>query len=158
MPPKQKHSDGDADTLLSALRIKTVATFISALMVLYSFFGSIYRIPIQMEQHSKELMKLEATLEAINAKVTDVEKKVISKEEILLESIRTRTRVELLEKAEAGEVATQAQIERLTADWKELTHRIDTLSTQIAQLSANVVTLKETVAETHRSLDELKSK
>ena len=160
MPPKQRHTEetDTADTFLSAMRVKTVAVFISTLMVLYAFFGSIYRIPIQMEQHSKEILRIETTLESVNAKLIEVEKRVISKDEMLTEAVRTRARVDALEKAEVMQVATQGQITRLNSDWKEITQQLDSLSTQLSALGANVAMLKEAMTETRKAVDELKRK
>lgn len=111
-----------------------------------------------MEQHSKEILRIETTLESVNAKLIEVEKRVISKDEMLTEAVRTRARVDALEKAEVMQVATQGQITRLNSDWKEITQQLDSLSTQLSALGANVAMLKEAMTETRKAVDELKRK
>jgi len=44
---------------LGVNRLKLVATFFTALLVVYSFFGNIYKIPMQLDQAVHKLEQLE---------------------------------------------------------------------------------------------------
>ena len=156
---KQVPQDNDPEELtetaqfLQNLRLKVFVGFIAALMMLYSFFGNIYRVPMQLEQLDKAVIEIKQTDERQTARLNDIEKVLAAKEDLFAEVIRTRARVEAIERMEASRTAMQQQIDRLEGVTKELTRLLDSTSTRLTELNANMTALKETTAETKKALE-----
>lgn len=155
-PPPDELSD--TTQFLENLRLRAMATFLGTLMLLYSFFGSIYRVPTQMEQQGKEIVTLQAMSDKTLTRVNELEKFLATKEDAFAEVARSRQRIETLEKIEAGRVSMQQQIDRLDSTSKELAKLLDNTSLRLSELNVTVTALKETVAETRRTLEDLKRK
>lgn len=161
---KQVLQDNDAEELtetaqfLQNLRLKVFVGFIAALMMLYSFFGNIYRIPMQLEQIDKAVIEIKQVDERQTTRLNDIEKVLAAKEDLFSEVIRTRSRVETIERMEASRVAMQQQLDRLEGVTKELTRLLDNTSSRLTELNANMTALKETTADTKRALEDIKRK
>lgn len=143
---------------LQNLRLKVFVGFIATLMMLYSFFGNIYRIPMQLEQLDKAVVEIEQTDERQTARLNDIEKVLAAKEDLFAEVVRTRARVETIERMEASRMAMQQQIDRLEGVTKELTRLLDSTSTRLTELNANMTALKETTSETKKALENVMRK
>ena len=156
---KQVPQDNDPEELtetaqfLQNLRLKVFVGFIATLMMLYSFFGNIYRVPMQLEQLDKAVIEIKQTDERQTARLNDIEKVLAAKEDLFAEVVRTRARVEAIERMEASRIAMQQQIDRLEGVTKELTRLLDSTSTRLTELNANMTALKETTAETKKALE-----
>ncbi len=156
---KQVPQDNDPEELtetaqfLQDLRLKVFVGFIATLMMLYSFFGNIYRVPMQLEQLDKAVIEIKQTDERQTARLNDIEKVLAAKEDLFAEVVRTRARVEAIERMEASRIAMQQQIDRLEGVTKELTRLLDSTSTRLTELNANMTALKETTAETKKALE-----
>lgn len=174
MPTRSKPAPSDEDPedltetaqFLQNLRLKVFVGFIATLMMLYSFFGSIYRIPLQMEQLEKEIVTLkQSDLTELkqeqgkqNLRIYEIEKILASKEDLFNEVIRTRSRVEAIERLEASRIAMQQQLDRLELVTKELAGLLDKTSTRLTELNANMSALKEASVETKKALEDIKRK
>ena len=161
MPHRQKQvpPDNNQEELtetaqfLQNLRLKVFVGFIATLMMLYSFFGNIYRVPMQLEQLDKAVTEIEQIDERQTARLNDIEKALAAKEDLFAEVVRTRARVEAIERMEASRIAMQQQIDRLEGVTKELTRLLDSTSTRLTELNANMTALKETTVETKKALE-----
>jgi len=163
MGNQQKHQPSsdelnDADQFINELRLTAITTFIAALMLRYSFFGNIYRIPTQMEQHGKDITVLQTTSEKTITRVTEIEKILAAKDDVFAEVGRSKLRIEALERMEINRQNMQVQINNLEAVTKELAKLLDSTSLRLSELNINVSALKETAIETKRALEELKRK
>lgn len=143
---------------LQNLRLKVFVGFVAALMMLYSFFGNIYRVPMQLEQHGSALVELKQNDEKHAERLSSMEKVFAAKEELFAEITRTRNRVEHLERLEANRVAMQQQMDRLEGVTKEITRLLDSTSIRLTELNAHMIALKETTADTKRALEDVKRK
>ena len=103
----------DTAKFLNSLRLKVFIGFIGGLMLLYSFFGNIYRVPLQMEQHDRDIAAMKATDETLRNRVIDLEKTLAVKEALLSEIAQHRTRIEAIERADASRNSMQQQLDRL---------------------------------------------
>ncbi|RTL07696.1 hypothetical protein EKK58_00720 [Candidatus Dependentiae bacterium] len=161
---KQVPQDNEPEDLtetarfLQNLRLKVFVGFTAALMMLYSFFGNIYRIPMQLEQLDKSIIEIKLTDEKRTARLNDIEKVLAAKEDLFAEIIRTRSRVEAIERLESSRTAMQAQLDRLESVTKDLTILLASTTTRLTELNANMTALKETTVETKRALEDIKRK
>lgn len=161
---KQVPQDNEPEDLtetaqfLQNLRLKVFVGSIAALMMLYSFFGNIYRIPMQLEQLDKSIIEIKLTDEKRTARLNDIEKVLAAKEDLFAEIIRTRSRVEAIERLESSRTAMQAQLDRLESVTKDLTILLASTTTRLTELNANMTALKETTVETKRALEDIKRK
>lgn len=164
MAHPQKNQPAASDELsetaqfLDNLRVKAMAGFITILMVLYSFFGSIYRIPTQMEQHGKEIVVLQTTSDKAVTRLIEIEKILAANSDTFTEVQRSRERIEAIEKREASRSTMQQQVDKLEEATRELAKLLDSTSLRLSELNINVGALKETTTETRRALEELKRK
>lgn len=157
--PRHTHDElEESSELLSVQRMRALAYFISGLMVVYSFFGNIYRVPMQIEQQAKEIVIMQKGIERNTFKLADIDKILASKESVFLEVQTTRTRVEAIERLLSAQAGIQQQLDRLDTTTKELAKLIDVSSTKITELNINVINLKDTAADTKRMLDDVKRK
>lgn len=143
---------------LNKLRLKFFIGFVSALMVLYSFFGNIYRVPMQLDQLEKDQAVMKAADERTINRVIELEKVLAAKEDLFGEIVRTRQRVEAIERLEASRIAMQLQLDRLEGVTKDVTRLLDNTSSRLTELNANMAALKETTADTKRALEDIKRK
>lgn len=143
---------------LQNLRLKVFVGFIASLMMLYSFFGNIYRVPMQMEQLDKAVVEIKQVDERQTSRLNDIEKVLAAKEDLFAEIVRTRARVETIERLEASRSSMQTQLDRLEGVTKELTILLANTSTRMTELNVNMTALKETTAETKRALEDIKRK
>jgi chromosome segregation ATPase len=143
---------------LNNLRLKFFVGFVSALMVLYSFFGNIYRVPMQLDQLEKDQAVMKASEERVINRVIELEKVLAAKEDLFGEIVRTRQRVEAIERLEASRIAMQQQLDRLEGVTKDVTRLLDNTSSRLTELNANMAALKETTADTKRALEDIKRK
>ena len=161
---KEKEEVPDSEELSEAadyiglLRKKSLAVVLGALMTLYSFFGAIYRIPVALDQHTEKIAAVEGAVKADGGRITDLEKQGVVTTYDLAEALRTKARVDTLEKAMAGSAVMQLQIQRLEEATKELTKAVDLLGNRLVELNGSVTTLKDTNVETRRAIEELKRK
>lgn len=166
MPSHNKQASQDNETedltetaqFLQNLRLKVFVGFIAALMMLYSFFGNIYRVPMQLELLDKAIVEIKMIDDRQTTRLNDIEKVLAAKEDLFAEIVRTRTRVETIERLEASRTAMQQQLDRLEGVTKELTKLLDSTSTRLTELNANMTALKETHADTKRALEDIKRK
>lgn len=178
MAPRTPHREEPDDTVdfLNNLRIKALAAFIGILMVLYSFFGSIYRVPVQLELHEKSIVAsqavfekhvadnlqqystLNSSLDKIEDRLTELEKTVVGRTELLTEAGRTRGRVDTIEKTLAAQSVMQEQLAYLRDTTKILTQQFDALSIKLTELTVHINNIKEAEVETRRLLDENRKK
>ena len=149
---------GEAAEFLNGLRKKALTTFIGTLMVLYSFFGNIYRIPMQIEQQGKEVGVLQTGRDVLDHRLSDLEKLAAARGVMLAEAAAVGSRVNKLEDASVTQGVLQSQVAALGDATKQLTKVLDTVGNKLTELSVNVTILKETNLETRRSIDELKRK
>ncbi len=156
--PPSSEEPSDPTQLLDGLRLKVFAGFVGVLMLMYSFFGSIYRVPMQLEQQQKEIAAVFVINEKVNDRIVALERVIATKEDLFAEIVRSRARIEVLERAEASRVSMQQQLDRLETVTRELTKILDNTSARLTELSINVVTLKEAAVETRRAIEELKRK
>lgn len=160
MAKPQHGQEERADTdLLTGMRLKAFGAFIGILMTLYSFFGSIYRMPMQLEMHTKELLTIQQNIEKQANKLSTLEMTIIGRSEIIAESVRTRQRVDLLEKQVVTHGLMQQQIIKVEEVTRELTRQLDLLNSHVLELNINANNLKDSVADMRRTLqDEVKKK
>lgn len=162
--PKQAIQEEEQEDLtetaqfLNNLRLKVFVGFIAALMMLYSFFGNIYRVPLQLEQLEKDIVALKQVDERQVSRVNDIEKVLAAKEDLFAEVVRTRARVETIERLEASRSSMQVQLDRLEGVTKDLTKLLDSTSTRLTELNANMSALKETTLDTKKALEDIKRK
>ena len=162
--PKQALQEEEQEDLtetaqfLNNLRLKVFVGFIAALMMLYSFFGNIYRVPLQLEQLEKDIVALKQVDERQVSRVNDIEKVLAAKEDLFAEVVRTRARVETIERLEASRSSMQVQLDRLEGVTKDLTKLLDSTSTRLTELNANMSALKETTLDTKKALEDIKRK
>lgn len=166
MPHRQKQAPQDNDPeeltetaqFLQNLRLKVFVGFIASLMMLYSFFGNIYRVPMQLEGLDKSVVEIKQVDEKQTARLNDIEKVLAAKEDLFAEVVRTRARVEVIERMEASRTAMQQQIDRLEGVTKDLTRLLDSTSSRLTELNANMTALKETTADTKKALENITRK
>ena len=127
-------------------------------MLFYSFFGNIYRVPMQLEQQGKDLAVVQAAGEKNTEKVISLERYLATKEDTLAEVGRSRARIESLERVIAAQGSMQQQLDRMDNTFKDLARILDSVGTKMTELHVTVQNLKETSVETRRMVDEVKRK
>jgi len=154
---ENEHHEAPRD-LVDVLRLKATTLFVGLLMTVYSFFGSVYRIPVELEQQGKALTALTEKYEKVSLHVQDVERQLAVKEAAFSEITRNRSRIEAMEKVVSQQGNLQAELDRLALSTKEITKLLDLNAIKLVELSINVANLKESAAGTKQALDEIKRK
>lgn len=156
MSDKQPVELGEIAEFLNNLRTKAFVGFVTALMVLYSFFGNIYRIPMQLEIQHKDIATMEADIQSNVKRLNDVEKLLATKEELFLDISRQRVRIEALERTVTAQVSMQQQLDRLERVTGDLAKLLDSTATKLTELNITVGNIKEVTVENKRVLEEVK--
>lgn len=124
-----------ATELLNSLKLKVLTGLIAGLMTLYSFFGSIYKIPSTLDSHEQSISKLQATADS------------------------NKKRLEEIEKATAVTTANlNASITALQGRVDDLAKAQAIISSQISEINKTTVEINVGLRYIKESMDELKKK
>jgi hypothetical protein len=110
-------------------QIKLLAGIISALMVIYSFIGNIYEVPLKLKSQEKDISDLEQDFKTANNNIRVIEKRVDINTERLDQKIRdfAELKKEMDLKMEQHAIINQKLVE-LNKDIQYLKERMDAIN------------------------------